>query len=1086
MNFDRNALRIALLMMAMASSTQVFCQPSGQWIWQGDDNVPGTTGVYGTKGVASAGNRPCARESYAWCKDASGSFWMFGGTDAYSNTYNDLWEYNPSTRQWTWVSGSSTPNINGQFGIQEQAYYDYDAWPGARQGAIMGYDNVHGLYWFFGGNGYDVNGTYGFLNDLWEYDPGTQPGHFRTWKWVAGSRIANQYGLYGAPTGKTPGGRSNPVGGIDSHGNLWIFGGNGYDGQGILDYLNDVWEFDYNDHYGTPNAWIWKGGDSTADSYGNYNKKGTTSAGSEPGSRFQSFGWMDSQNNLWVFGGYGYGSNYQQFGYMNDLWKFSGGSWTWMSGSNDATLSNDANLSGVYGAQGIPAAANTPGGRIQPFGALDPTGNLLLFGGSGYDGSGAFGDLDDCWKYNPTTNQWTWINGFNTNGHAPLYPPAPGDVKTGSDPGGRSQGGAWTDGAGNLWIMGGFSIGPVVRNDLWQLNFNPSLTPSGEAGQWTWVGGPDTANSPEVLAGFDQPVNIEMPGARSGPSYGMDGQGYFWIFGGHGYDTKSDLGLLNDLWTYSPSGNTWNLARGSELVNQYGVYGQKGSAGPTNTPGSRSGQTGCFDKNSNFWVFGGKGYAGTGSSGGLNDLWELPHARPPWDWVSGSNATRAGASYGTIGVAASGNTPGYRTSSSSAVDGSGNIWIFGGLGEDGNGDTAVDLNDLWKYNPVAKQWTWMAGGKVGKGAPVYTSSGGDPGAREGASSWFDAAGNYWLFGGFDSTYGYFNDLWEFTPASGTWKWIGGDQNSSNVVHPGVYGTMGTAASTNMPGARRSPAFALDAAGNVWLFGGTGYDIRGWLGVLGDLWKYSPTSGQWTWMGGDNTISTGAVYGIMGSGNLGNKPGSRLGSAAWIDRSGNFWLMGGSDFAGQYHNDLWKFTSLTPVSLPIEEVTLEGQAGQNENNLTWQTIDELNTAGFEVERSIDGTNFADIGSVTAVGSGNNSYSFTDNQLPPSSKYFYRLKMSDKDGTVTYSQTIVLYTVAAAGLSVYPNPTHGSIILRLKDNSLLNTPLKLLSIDGRLIRQYLITEQQQQLDLTGLSNGVYLLQFTNGSTVKVLKE
>ena len=1068
MNFYRNALRIALLMTAMALFTQVYSQPSGQWIWQGGDSVDDMPAVYGTQGTPSAANNPGARNSYASCKDASGNFWLFGGADANGNYYNDLWEYTPSTRQWTWVSNYTIPNVQtyNQIGL---------AFPGARTGAIMGWNAAVNYFWIYGGQGYDAKGNYGYLNDLWLYEPDEG-----IWEYVSGSTIANQSGIY-TGNGKTPGGRSFMSGGLDPSGELWFFGGYGYGSNGVLGLMNDVWEYNY-----FKKQWVWRGGDSTSDSYSVYNKKGVAGAG-EPVGRYLSLGWVDGSSNLWIFGGNGYGSNYADYGDLNDLWKFTpsnsttGGTWTWVSGADSTKAA------GVYGTEGVPATANTPGARALPFGTPDASGNLLLFGGNGYDANGGLGDLDDCWKYNPTANQWTWINGSNGIEHPPVYPPAPGNIKAGSDPGARWEGGVWTDGS-DLWIMGGARGNNDIKGDLWELNFSPYLTTAGNVGKWTWVGGPDTANSPEVIAGVGQPVSIEMPGARNGSSYGMDGQGNFWIFGGNGYDTKDNFGLLNDLWQYSPQSNVWNLARGGTLVNQYGTYGQKGSAMPANTPGSRSGQTGCFDKNFNFWVFGGRGYAASGSSGGLNDLWELPHARPPWAWTSGVNATNGSASYGTVGVAASGNTPGYRTASCSAIDGAGNIWIFGGLGEDGNGDTAVELNDLWKYNPVTKQWTWVAGSKVGNGAPVYNSSGGNPGAREGAGSWFDAAGNLWIFGGFNSTYGYYNDLWEFTPtpAPGYWKWVGGDQNTTTVIHPGVYGTMGAAASTNWPGPRRSSAITHDAAGNVWLFGGSGRDVNSALGVLGDLWKYSPASGQWTWMGGDNTISTAAIYGIMGSGNPGDNPGSRQLSAAWVDGSGNFWLAGGSDYAGKYYNDVWKFTPPPAVSLPIEEVTLEGQAEANANSLTWRTIDELNTAGFEVERSTDGTNFFDIGSVTAVGNGNNSYSFMDSQLPRATQFFYRLKMSDKDGTITYSQTILLYTVAPSGLSVYPNPTHGSVTLQLKDNSLLNTQLKLLSIDGRLITEQVITAQQQLIDLSRVSRGVYVLQFANGSSVKVLKE
>ena len=64
----------------------------------------------------------------------------------------------------------------------------------------------------------------------------------------------------------------------------------------------------------------------------------------------------------------------------------------------------------------------------------------------------------------------------------------------------------------------------------------------------------------------------------------------------------------------------------------------------------------------------------------------------------------------------------------------------------------------------------------------------------------------------------------------------------------------------------------DAAGNVWLFGGLGYDSAGTLGYLNDLWKYS--AGQWTWMGGSNVGNQEGTYGTQGTAAAGNVPGAR--------------------------------------------------------------------------------------------------------------------------------------------------------------------------------------------------------------------
>ena len=47
----------------------------------------------------------------------------------------------------------------------------------------------------------------------------------------------------------------------------------------------------------------------------------------------------------------------------------------------------------------------------------------------------------------------------------------------------------------------------------------------------------------------------------------------------------------------------------------------------------------------------------------------------------------------------------------------------------------------------------------------------------------------------------------------------------------------------------------DTSGNLWLFGGYGPISTGYIGDLNDFWKFSPSTLEWTWMGGSNTIPT---------------------------------------------------------------------------------------------------------------------------------------------------------------------------------------------------------------------------------------
>ena len=101
--------------------------------------------------------------------------------------------------------------------------------------------------------------------------------------------------------------------------------------------------------------------------------------------------------------------------------------------------------------------------------------------------------------------------------------------------------------------------------------------------------------------------------------------------------------------------------------------------------------------------------------------------------------------------------------------------------------------------------------------------------------------------------------------------MGGD---STFEHFGIYGTQGVASAANKPGERKFSISWTDGSGKLWLFGGEGPDASHNYGYLNDLWKYDPSTNQWTWINGDSTIYTAGVYGIKGVAAPANKPGHR--------------------------------------------------------------------------------------------------------------------------------------------------------------------------------------------------------------------
>jgi hypothetical protein len=432
-------------------------------------------------------------------------------------------------------------------------------------------------------------------------------GH-NDWTWMGGDNTANQFGSYSAPTfpitsvvTNTPGGARYPATWTDLNGNLWLFSGYGYSTDTTVPqpaFFQEMWNYT-----------------STADYGGSYNDFWTltTPASSVPAGRWGAVTWTDATGNLWLFGGQDGGTNF-----LNDTWSYdiSTQTWTYASGG--------ANQSGVYGTKGVAAAGNIPGGRWGATGRLDASGNLWLFGGYGYDSTGALGLLNDLWEF--SGGQWAWVSGSNLANPSGVYG-TQGTASATNAPGGRQASVSWLDKSGNFWLFGGYNLSPsgqpTAFNDLWEFS----------AGQWTWVSGSNTVNQTATYGTQGVAAATNVPGARWSSAAWSDldvnGNTRLWLYGGQGYDATAN-GSLGDLWSFDAGQWTW--IKGPSSVDQDGVYGLS----PTpvtwpyvgNYPGSRWGSGYWIDNSGQLWMFGGQGFDSASKSGNglLNDLWRyLPY-----------------------------------------------------------------------------------------------------------------------------------------------------------------------------------------------------------------------------------------------------------------------------------------------------------------------------------------------------------------------------------------------------------------------------------------------------------------------------
>jgi N-acetylneuraminic acid mutarotase len=354
---------------------------------------------------------------------------------------------------------------------------------------------------------------------------------------MGGSDTTDQPGTYGvqgvADPGNAPGARYAAVSWRDLSGNLWLFGGTGYDSAGKVGVLNDLWKY-------SGGQWTWIGGSNVINQPGKYGTLGTAASGNFPGARTNAVGLTDASGNFWLFGGSGCDSTQDCGGALNDLWEYSGGQWTWLSGTNVSYPAQP----GVYGTEGTAAPGNHPGARYSASGWMGASGDLWIFGGAGYNTYYAnLAELNDLWKY--SGGQWTWVSGYaNLIDQLGTYgtqgTPAPGNV-----PGSRDSGMSWTDAAGNLWFFGGEGFGLSgggYFNDLWKFS----------GGEWTWVGGSGVGSQWGTYGTLGTPAAANIPGGRMNAATWADAHGNLWLFGGYGVDSQGGLGYLNDLWEYQP------------------------------------------------------------------------------------------------------------------------------------------------------------------------------------------------------------------------------------------------------------------------------------------------------------------------------------------------------------------------------------------------------------------------------------------------------------------------------------------------------------------------------------------------------
>lgn len=175
-------------------------------------------------------------------------------------------------------------------------------------------------------------------------------------------------------------------------------------------------------------------------------------------------------------------------------------------------------------------------------------------------------------------------------------------------------------------------------------------------------------------------------------------------------------------------------------------------------------------------------------------------------------------------------------------------------------------------------------------------------------------------------------------------------------------------------------------------------------------------------------------------------------------------------------------------LPLEFLDFSGQHMGTSIMLAWQIAHEKPTDYFIIERSANGSNYANIDRIK--GSQLINYEYHDTSIEMD-KYYYRVKLVHSDGTYTYSNSIAVQnSTSSEGLEVFPNPVKDRLQLRWSPVQDTQVTVSVVDMTGLVLwNDTNLDIALQEISLGFLKPGVYLLKVYKEGTMymeKIVKE
>jgi hypothetical protein len=150
------------------------------------------------------------------------------------------------------------------------------------------------------------------------------------------------------------------------------------------------------------------------------------------------------------------------------------------------------------------------------------------------------------------------------------------------------------------------------------------------------------------------------------------------------------------------------------------------------------------------------------------------------------------------------------------------------------------------------------------------------------------------------------------------------------------------------------------------------------------------------------------------------------------------------------NSWWTLSS-SSSPLPVELISFNASKDGNSVKLEWTTASEINNDYFTVERSVDGMHFENLTVVDGAGNSTSNRDYKAHDYEPlAGMNYYRLRQTDFDGRVSYSEIRQVNFSKQSAVNVYPNPVSGPAInIGTDEDSGTILSVNLFDLAGKLI-------------------------------------